>query len=520
LHPYGTHWDEAQYLNEVAIDSQRLRAGLLAKVAGRILIKSWGRPPAYRILALPFLAVAGYHTTLARLVTLACFLLSAWFIYLATKRIAGELAGTIAVLTFCLSPQVVAASMWFSSEGPLYLAMSSMFYFLFAGWTDDPERSKNWIGLGLSLGLGLLSKASFVLIGLPVLGFAFLVDRWKPMRGSSSSLLKSGLLSLLIAGPWWVLNLKSSVAYAGYARGFVRNSLGSPSLATWILWFCSVVEALLGFGLSLVILIVVAIFIRQWMLKRDSGLTSLQTVGIGACAFGGLPIVVAQLLGTNHLLRHISPSMIPLAIVVGTMAGTIEWSSNWTAMAVLGTLYAAQLGVLIAPLFVPNQNPVDAGLRNGSLPGRIMSRYEQWDWGSVQQLSDQCGLQVPMIAYLGNGRAFNDPQIQFPWVVKGSAPSVTWLWRYEDGPIDWHQVLDQTEKSDLVITAPGYVGDVSNGEDLDNQHNSELAERLSRDSDFMEPIHLHMGRFQPVDVVVFLNRKLTCRIPPRTATSP
>ena len=234
-HPYGANWDEAYYLDLVAIDAQRLHAGMLLKLGGRLLIKSWGRPPANRLLAVPVLALFGFHTATARLVTLACFALTAWFIYVATKRIASQVAGAFAVLVFCLAPQVVSASIWFSSEGPLYLATSAMLYYLFVSWTDTSERSSNWIGLGLAMGLGLLSKSSFVLIGLPVLAFGLAVSRWRPLGASTSSVLrKAGILGLLIAGPWWALNIKSSITYARFARDFVRHSLGSPSPQTWM----------------------------------------------------------------------------------------------------------------------------------------------------------------------------------------------------------------------------------------------------------------------------------------------
>ena len=56
-HPFGIHWDEALYINEATIDAQRLHHGMLLKLGGRILLKSWGRPPAYRLLALPFVAI-------------------------------------------------------------------------------------------------------------------------------------------------------------------------------------------------------------------------------------------------------------------------------------------------------------------------------------------------------------------------------------------------------------------------------------------------------------------------------
>src|ERR1700746_244060 len=124
-HPYGIHWDEAQYFNDVDLDVQRLRAGMLLRLGGRILVHSWGRPPAYRLLALPFLALLGFHTAIARLVSLACFGLSSWFTYAAARHVGSEVAGAFAALIFALSPEVVSASIFFSTDAPLYLATSA-----------------------------------------------------------------------------------------------------------------------------------------------------------------------------------------------------------------------------------------------------------------------------------------------------------------------------------------------------------------------------------------------------------
>src|SRR5882762_11858888 len=94
-HPYGIHWDESQYLNDIQINGQRFRTGHLLKLAGSILIKNL-RPPAYRLLAFPLIGVLGYHTTEARLISLACFVLSAFFVFLSVRRISTPEAGTFA----------------------------------------------------------------------------------------------------------------------------------------------------------------------------------------------------------------------------------------------------------------------------------------------------------------------------------------------------------------------------------------------------------------------------------------
>ena len=518
-HPYGIHWDESAYINEAWIDSHRLRYGMLLRLGGRILLKSWGRPPAYRLLADPFLAVFGLCVTTARLVSLACFALSCWFIYLAARQIGSKTAGGFAALVFCLSPEVVSASMFFGTDAPLYLAVSAMLYYLFASWGDEPNSARNWIGLGLAVGLGLLAKTSFVLIAFPALLFWFVMGRRQGSNAPTfATQCKTGILALCIAAPWWLINIKDAFAYAQYARGFVRVSLGSPSPATWLRWLNTVLQCLLGDGLSILIALVVVACLIKVVVRKKLILDRLQTASLGTCAFAGMPIVLAQLSGTNPLLRHITPAVIPLAIVVGVLADKTGWAHSFWGKAVSASLFCAQLLMLVTPVVLPNTHPLSLGFANGALPWRTMIRFDQWDWKPVQETSNACGLASPKIAYLGGGRQFDPPAIQYPWVQAATAtrvaifdlPDVTWLWRYEDGNLDWQNLMDSAARSDIVITAPYYVGEKENKEDLDNQYNAEFADRLLRDPRFQKPIHIEMGRFEPADVVVFTKKTLVC----------
>jgi Dolichyl-phosphate-mannose-protein mannosyltransferase len=515
-HPYGIHWDEAQYLNDVQIDAQRLRTGHLLKLAGRILIKNLGRPPAYRLFALPFVTVFGYHTTEARLISLACFVLSAFFIFRAVRLIAMPAAGAFAALVFALSPEVVSGSIFFSTDGPLYLATAATLYYVLRSWTGAPRR--NWIGLGCAVGLGFLAKTSFILIGPPVLAFWFAAGRWGRLDVPSlMSQRRAGALALMIAGPWWILNAKSALAYGQYARDFSGNSLGRPSLATWMEWSNSVLQCLLGYGLAILIGLVLVTFIVKFARKRAS-LGCLQIAAIGACACAGLPIVAEQLSGTNHLLRHITPAMIPLAMTVGVLASASGWLQSSIMVSISGVLFCAQAIMLISPVVRPNQEPPDVGFVNAALPWRTMSRFDQWDWWSVLNLAESCQMKAPEISVIGGGRTLNPPQIQFPWIAqvtstrdaKLAIPNVTWLWRHEEGPPDWSKIMDGADRSDIVITAPEYLGDIKGKEDPDNHYNAEFEERLLHDPRFQGPYRFQMGRFAPVEVAVFTKRGFSC----------
>jgi len=517
-HPYSIHWDEALYFNGVLRDIHNLHSGSLRKLGSILIGGDTRRPPANLLLALPFLTLFGFHTATARFVTLACWGASAWFTYLTTRRLGSPVAGALAVLVFCLSPEVISASIFFSTEGPLFLATSVMLFFLSFYWSDGVEHPRGWIGLGLAIGLGLLSKSSFVLIALPVLAATFFFIRRNHLTiPAMSSFIKSGALAFVVAAPWWLKNLGPALSYTKFAREQPRNSLGDPSLLTWAKWFFTVVVSLIGPGLSILIGLVVIVAFRKIIMKREVNLDPAHRAALVTCGCAVLPLVALQLSGTNHLLRYLCPAVIPFAIAVGVLSDVTGWIRSRAAMAVSGVLAVVQLLMIVSPVVFPNNHPVDPGLFNGGLPWRIMVRFEQWDWKPLRDVTQNCGLEKPKISYLGNGRGFNPPQILYPWFVAGASPSEKngfseplWLWRYEQGPLDWQEVMSLIGESDVVLTAPNYVGQTTDSQDLDNRYNREFAERLAGDPRFRGPIRLEMGRFEPIEVLVFLKKTLAC----------
>ena len=512
-HPYGIHWDEALYFNNVLRDLHNLHSGSLRQLGSILIGGDSRRPPANLLLALPFVAAFGFHTVIPRLVTLACWGASGWLIYLTTRRMAGTAAAVVAVLVFCLSPEVVSASVFFSTEGPFLLATSAMLYFASFYWSDEAQHPRLWIGLGLAIGLGFLAKSSFLLIAFPVLVVTLILFlrrfHWK-LR-AWSSFLKAGALAFVIAAPWWLKNLGPAWAYTKYAREQPRNSLGTPSLLTWAKWLFTVVVSLIGPALAILVAIVAILAFRKLLLKREISLDPVHRAALATCGFAVLPLVALQLSGTNHLLRYLCPAVIPFAIGMGVLSEVSGWIGSRAAVAISGTLAAAQLLMLVTPVAFPNHQPLDPGFYNGGVPWRIMVRFEQWDLKPIREISMRCGLEKPKIAFLGMGRPLNPPQILYPWFAAGTSPSdrdgfnePLWLWRYEQGPFEWQPVMSAAQQNDIVVTAPTFVGQATDRQNLDNQFNREFAARLAADPLFRGPISFKTGRFDPVEVTVFV----------------
>jgi 4-amino-4-deoxy-L-arabinose transferase-like glycosyltransferase len=518
-HPYGIHWDESLYINEANVDLQRLMSGRLLNLVRRILMESSIRPPAYRVFSLPFLVPFGYHTTLARLSSLACFGLSARFVYLATRRFASQTASAFAALIFALSPEVISASIFFSTDAPLYLAISAMFYYLFVYWTETVRRSATWIGLGLAIGLGFLSKTSFAAIVVPVFAFVLFENFRKHLglRGLAP-IAKAGALGFIVAAPWWFLHFRSALEYAQFARSTVRNSLGAHSLSMLARWCGGVFVAVLGPCVGILFVVLMIAWIQKAFARKGTTLEPLRRSVLGVCACGAIPIVLTQLTSTNHLLRYLTPPVIPLAIMCGVLASSMVWATSRITQGFALILFCTQLGMIVYPVVIPNKQPVEIGLVNGTLPWRTMARFEQWDWSAVRDISQTCGIASPKISFLGATRTLNPPAIEFPWVVAATSThqrdfdfaEPTWLWQYEEGSPDWQKLMNSAEQSDIVVTAPNYRGEPGSVDQQDNQYDVELADRLSSGGRFRKPIHLEMGRFVPVDVVVFVKNTIAC----------
>jgi 4-amino-4-deoxy-L-arabinose transferase-like glycosyltransferase len=505
-HPYGTNWDETEYLNYALTDQSCLHDHGLRSLRWEIFYNDRIRPPAYRILALPFFAVAGFSPLKARLVSLGFHWLALAFVFLTLRKLTNPLCAILTVLFICLSPEFLYTSITFGTEYPLMLATAAMLFFLVSTFQRPTESWTDWLALGLSLGLGLLAKASFLFVAAPVLGFVLLAGYHKALRGPRPWFaVKAGLVAALIAAPWWWVNIGPAMASAHDAREFVRHSLGTLSVSTLASWLWSAVQCVLGYGSAVVIAILLVAWLHNLIRQQNVRLDPVQRTTLLACLCAAVPLILAQLSGTNHLLRHLAPAMMALAVAAGLLAYVTGCLRSRAFLLACGVAFSVQLGMLAFPVLHPNTTEnIDAPI-NGFLPWQVMARRAQWNWESLHNISREHGQQEPVVSYLGNGRSLNSAQIQYAWVADGAPkPGVKLLWRYEQGAIDWDKVMEAVDRSDLVITAPGYVGDPSDKQDLDNLHNAELAQKLSQDHRFEGPIRLGMGRFEPVEVQVFV----------------
>lgn len=510
-HPYGTWWDEAGYINRAYLDVDRFRSGGVVGLARTIIGGGRSIPPAFRILVLPFTLSAPPDPAILRLVSLAAWWVSLFFIYLAGRRLAGPAAGAFSVSILAVSPVIVDSSKQYLTEFTVYLAVAAMLYFLFRNWNAEGDHTRGWVALGLALGLGALAKTSFILVSAPMVLIAAILKQTGRLRQPDLPfVVKSIGLGAALGLLWWLPNFRRALGYTHYAWTYFRDSLGPPASGTTLVkWLQVSAESLFGPGS---LLLVVAILMRL-LIKAKSGDTRDSTVpkmAIWACLAAALPLLLVAYLGQEHKVRLISPSLLPIAIALGVLATSTGWTrSRWfTGGAVI--LFCLQSAATILPLtraYQPesSQAAVIRKLGGGPLLD-VMRRSEQWDWSVLRTLCQARQIRTPSIAFLGSASTFNFEQIRFPWIKAGEQADVRWLWRYEDGPINWHTLMTNANANKVVLVAPDLIGNPAEKEDLDNRHNVEFHERMRSNPLFAEADVLQMGRLTQLKLFVFVRR--------------
>jgi dolichol-phosphate mannosyltransferase len=114
-------------------------------------------------------AVFGQNEFGVRAGALGCDVISAFFIYRVTRNLFGTPSALAAVVLLQALPFFFLAGMISTPDAPLTAAWAATLYFFERALIG--ERAGAWLGAGLSLGLGMLSKYTIGLLGLSTLVF-------------------------------------------------------------------------------------------------------------------------------------------------------------------------------------------------------------------------------------------------------------------------------------------------------------------------------------------------------------
>ena len=187
-------------------------------------------PPMIGWLIAAGTAAFGDNPFGVRIGALCCGAIASVFIYRLTRDMFGETSGLVAVVLAQTLPFFFLTGILMTPDAPLTAAWAGALYFLYRALIED--RARAFSGVGLCLGLGLLSKYTIALLGFSTLVF-MIIDarsrRWlKRFEPYAAVLLAAVIFSPVIA--WNARNDFASFAFQTSRRLADRPQFALPKL--------------------------------------------------------------------------------------------------------------------------------------------------------------------------------------------------------------------------------------------------------------------------------------------------
>ncbi|HEY2325589.1 MAG TPA: glycosyltransferase family 39 protein [Thermoanaerobaculia bacterium] len=468
--PLAVYWDEASYYASTVHFARLLRHSGLSHFGTAWHFDPF-RPPISLILPLPVALLVPNSLLAMRIVSWIVFLAAALLIGATVRRVANAEAGALAVMMLVASPVLVMSLKMFGTEYPLLLAIAGVLFFAFG---TDSRRA--WIGLGVSIGLGMLAKTSFAVIIVPLLIGRFLVSR---SRGRDAAAV---LLGGLIASTWWIAHAATAIRFVLHSREAVPHSLGPPADPhTFVRWCEAFARCVSGYGVLAAIVITIALL----LLRRRS----IPPFTIATAASSVL-LLIAGYSGVNHNPRWLAPAVVLLIAAAASVARPIPL--------LIALVFAQVLAITIFHETAVARTYIWLGATE------VMEPAEQWDFHPVKVFVDRrAHIAAPRIALMGAGYQLNPASIEEAWLRDGGDALSRTIWTDD---YDLQRAVAYAATAQVVITAPGYLGDPRDGASRVNVHNAEFAGALMQSSLFDGPYTIDVGVNEKASVEVFLRR--------------
>lgn len=187
-------------------------------------------PPMVAWIIRGFTAVLGHTELGVRAGAFFSWSLGCWFVFMLTRRIFDDAAAVCAALLFAVLPAYFTFGFFMTPEAPLFACWAGALYFFYRALID--ENANAWLGAGLFLGAGMLSKYTMVLLGCSVFVF-MLLDPGSRRWFRRASPYWAAAIALLVFSPVIIWNLQNdwiSFAFQGPQRVAGKFEFNLPAL--------------------------------------------------------------------------------------------------------------------------------------------------------------------------------------------------------------------------------------------------------------------------------------------------
>jgi hypothetical protein len=261
-----------------------------------LLTLEGSHPPLYPILGAVAMTIAGDGYAGARMVNVALAALTVVSAFLLARRGLGPWEAWLAATVAALAPLLFAF-------GHVYYIETLLIPLVLLTWwwteaSDGLARRRSWLGMGLLLGLGCLTKWTYpIFVGIPLVLAMRRSGRW-------AALVPAAIVAAAIAAPWYLTTVDNLVAF--FERSVISGEghLSARSgLMGWLYYPKEIV--LVGLGIPLAAAAIVG-WVSLWRHDR--------TRALRLATWAVIPIVVFSFVLTKKP-RHILPVLPVFAIL-------------------------------------------------------------------------------------------------------------------------------------------------------------------------------------------------------------
>ncbi len=192
-------------------------------------------PPMIAWLIAASTAVLGDNELAVRLGSLLCWIVAAGFIFALARRMYSLVAAIFAVMLVATLPGFFGFGLLATPDAPLFAAWAAALYYFYLALVESEERA--WLGVGLAMGLGMLSKYTIALLGPAALAFVLLDARARRWLTRPSPYV-AVLVALIVFSPvlyWNATHDWASFTFQGMRRMQNEAEFGLGSLVESVL---------------------------------------------------------------------------------------------------------------------------------------------------------------------------------------------------------------------------------------------------------------------------------------------
>ncbi len=338
------HWDSSVHLTE-SLNANHVGENSNQSLFKEYLNVSWYYPPFVSYVSVPFYKIFGESKGTAFFVMDFFLLIFITSVYAIALRLFNKKTANLSALLISMCPIVIHFSRDFMLDLPLAAIVSLSIYLLFTSY--EFRSSRNSILLGISFGIGILTRWTFIFFLIVPFVYSFIkaIKKSSTRRKQIINVFLSILVGIILSGPWYMFHLVQFVSRLGE---FKR---GSRNLFENAFYYIGIIPSQVSWLITIILLIGLI-----WYVKNK-----FTTNGLLNAWFIGSYIIISLI---SFKEPRFSISLLPPLIIIAS-SGLLEWI-NFISKRMNGKTFAFQsiISLIIVQFLIISYIPASTKIGN------------------------------------------------------------------------------------------------------------------------------------------------------------